>query len=485
MFDLKCKTEIHNYFEVEVIRNGNTIQKGYGQNIILDRFFENIGVLPNYIHVGDGTGTLNPSNTALFHPLGSYSGTSQEQWQDYDNGIYTKVCQATVPAGSLTGKVITEVGLGGYYTHNSLRTHAFLKDSEGNPLTITKTALDELKITATVFYNMNFPSGFYIPRGDLGNILGGQMPDVHFLISSFYFHSYGDISDRPDYAFTKTQTNQTVSNYLRIGTNTQNKEIRGMLSGGVFIKIDELSNFSGVTLENKELGVGDASKTEFQIPNTEPKSIEIYKNGTLVQSSDYTITLVENYVQDLSYLTTTLSQMEQGLWSYRRMSIRAICFKPDAKLLLLKIFPSSYYGVKFAVFLLKINDDSLPAVVDYIAKDTNSHTLDVYGELETIKIDGEYYNVQNESFVSCTADEVASSDPCVSNITNNSFIRSKFKAENNSLYTNFAYTKITFNTPPAQDEVISANYHVDYIPKDSDHILDITVNFDFSAGQGS
>ena len=49
------------------------------------------------------------------------------------------------------GETITEVGISYYSSSNYLHTHALIKDSEGNPLSINKTELDVVVIYATVF----------------------------------------------------------------------------------------------------------------------------------------------------------------------------------------------------------------------------------------------------------------------------------------------------------------------------------------------
>lgn len=41
---------------------------------------------------------------------------------------------------------------------------------------------------------------------------------------------------------------------------------------------------------------------------------------------------------------------------------------------------------------------------------------------------------------------------------------------------------ISFNTPPAQDAVITADYTIPYIPKDEDHVLDVTFEIQFGEG---
>ena len=43
-------------------------------------------------------------------------------------------------------------------------------------------------------------------------------------------------------------------------------------------------------------------------------------------------------------------------------------------------------------------------------------------------------------------------------------------------------TSVTFTTAPAIDTQITGDWHVDYIPKDSDHVLDITFTIEFGEG---
>lgn len=45
-----------------------------------------------------------------------------------------------------------------------------------------------------------------------------------------------------------------------------------------------------------------------------------------------------------------------------------------------------------------------------------------------------------------------------------------------------ANDQIVFNTPPADGEIITADYSVDYVPKDSDHVLDLQVAIQYGEG---
>lgn len=162
---IELKGKIHNRFDIEVkdITTGEIVQKGQAENIILDQTWtvinanSNAAWAPN-IAFGRGTGTLAATRTAMFDQIASSTGVEVEKVLNGEGVACYRTTRLVLDPSSYVGETITEVGLSGGTAF--LRTHALIKDSEGNPLSLgPKTATQEITIYATVFFTYN--SGGY------------------------------------------------------------------------------------------------------------------------------------------------------------------------------------------------------------------------------------------------------------------------------------------------------------------------------------
>lgn len=157
----KINVSLHNKFRLEVIdsKSGELKQEAYAYNVICGATWTNGRIRMGTIDYGDGDGTPSSSDTALFHRLGSKSTTFYNETFDPDTliGSYSVWCQ--LETSDAVGKDISEVGLGGLYTH------AMLEDQNGNPIVIHKTDTDVIKIYATVYVHLpEYASGIPITR---------------------------------------------------------------------------------------------------------------------------------------------------------------------------------------------------------------------------------------------------------------------------------------------------------------------------------
>ena len=168
--------KIHNCFDL-VLTNTQTGEerKYHTENIVLDQFYTSriystSGGSINTIELGTGVGTLSTSRTSLFRLLASHSWTTISG----NTVCYTEIAQlsktrfkwsllTTFVETEANGE-LTEVGLALAGGNNTLVTHALFTDSENNPITITKTNVDRLTITATVFAEFTI-SGWIQPFG--------------------------------------------------------------------------------------------------------------------------------------------------------------------------------------------------------------------------------------------------------------------------------------------------------------------------------
>ena len=162
--DIKLGCKIHNRFDIEVndIRTGEIVQKGYAENIVLDSMYALLTEMSYSdwwwsIHYGRGTGTLEPTRTSLFSEIGYIRKTKVEKIYNAPPLASYSKCKIVITPSTAVGEIITEVGLG---RDNTIYTHALIKDAEGNPLSIgPKTDTQEITIYATVFAELTMPDG--------------------------------------------------------------------------------------------------------------------------------------------------------------------------------------------------------------------------------------------------------------------------------------------------------------------------------------
>lgn len=186
------QTKIHNRFDVEVIdtRTGKVRQSCRGHNVICDQLWTNwfTQVTWNtYIFYGSGEGTPTSSDTKLFNRIGYMQ--SEHHSVDYnvdENWVaYTRKIQ--IPESTAVGEKITEVGIGYGSTETNLCTHAMLQDMNGNTISIEKTDTDIINIYATVYVHWTSTPAVKIfghwhgapPEAGLGLFAGRNTPKAY------------------------------------------------------------------------------------------------------------------------------------------------------------------------------------------------------------------------------------------------------------------------------------------------------------------
>jgi hypothetical protein len=311
--EVTSNVQIHNMFIVN-FRNkdsGEITQTRIGHNMILNRCWDrvcNFNTYFNYIHFGDGEGTLSPSRTTLFSPLGYKSATLFNSKNEYPVSMVIK--KATIPSDEQIGKEIKEIGISD--ATNVINTHARLTDSEGNPLaTQPKTNVDIVDLYAIVFITFQHPSNsfsFIFPNNAIAKYFIDHTNPSNSITAQkdrlFTTEALG--GDR--ILVTKTGTrvvdvaNRKVSVNTRFYYNEGNGEIRGVgLSNALKLNYPTSGIFEGHEFEDISIGVGDGVKKIFDLPFTDLDDIAIKINDTINTDNDILENLVPNFkLQDLT-----------------------------------------------------------------------------------------------------------------------------------------------------------------------------------------
>lgn len=170
----KISLDVHNRFDAVLTNVKTGEQRHYtAYNTVLDNYFAilrshtsltNAGA--GYLQVGTGTGTIATTDVSLFNRLLGKSLTelgvtclSHTRFERKATVTFTE----TEAIGNLT-----EVGVATSTTDNTLVTHAFFTDGEGNPISIPKTNTDRLTVTVTIYADFTITGPvrrFSVPDG--------------------------------------------------------------------------------------------------------------------------------------------------------------------------------------------------------------------------------------------------------------------------------------------------------------------------------
>lgn len=153
----KISLDVHNRFDA-VLTNVQTGEERHytAYNTVLDNYFSTLRSCTNsqnkgasFIQVGTGTGTIVTTGKSLFNLLLGKSLTELGVTCLSHNRFERKATVTFIETEAIGD--LTEVGVATGTTGNTLVTHAFFTDGEGNPISIPKTNTDRLTITVTIY----------------------------------------------------------------------------------------------------------------------------------------------------------------------------------------------------------------------------------------------------------------------------------------------------------------------------------------------
>jgi len=493
---MEAKATIKNRFtfEVEHIDTGK-VETYKAENIVLDQCFTRLVNFQTYfthIHVGTGTGTLDPTRTALFAPIASAAAKKSAETVLQERALPTSRWQrrVVIDPEELVGEELTEVGIGHSATNTNLCTHALIEDSEGNPISLVKTDIMVVTIYADVFFEL----------GAIDAMYGGKWRWVHplannqllsYLLGSSYVTQQFRVSAAPDFSdgtapgshgqssniatgdWTKyAATKKVVTPVRRLGISTGNGEVRcfGLGSSntsGTFRGQFPITTVFTSHAIDEQVGVGDGAETGFNLSWNDPSSLVIKKDTVVVDGGDYTA-LEEKKGTNLFYFKT-VEVVDGSPTNVQAVtdghpvndSLFRCGMEPDDSVgidigeerTISQIRLLQYSGSGSRLFELRVSDNA-----DY----SNSDLVDSFGSTSGVWLTRDFTETTSRYWIlKATGD----------------FSRNVAQLEGFS-----TDDQITFTTPPANGEIITAEYNVDYIPKDSDHALDLQCAIQYGEG---
>lgn len=300
--------KLHNKFEIHIDDNGSkSVLTVY--NVVLDRTASQIKNYNIYskICLGTGTGEISSSRTSMFSYHSAYS---TKAYTDVNYNYETKSAERTwsiyLDENTANGVTFTEIGFGA--SNSNMFTHALFTDSNGLPTSITKTDTMKLTIYATLYVSWDVSSYKDTTYAYLINTCETILGDTRFNGRTYALINMNDAAIAPAYYSPTTRSttftlttgdlnnsaiyNIAIKNYLDNYNSNQ-----GWASLTAF-KADT-EQFPANYVTGHPLATCNGSDTTFypmvSISPTKSHSIKkgknftLYKNGTKVQETEYTI----------------------------------------------------------------------------------------------------------------------------------------------------------------------------------------------------
>lgn len=499
---------IHNRFDIEVvnIKTGQIRQRAVGYNVICNQLWTKL-LTPttyfNYIHYGTGTGTPATTDTSLFQFLGYGAINADNETRVIDEAAGVGYLRRSIQLAPETaaGATITEVGIAFGSAASNLCTHAMLQDMNGNPISIIKTDTDVINIYATVYCHFN-PKGYmngsvhFISHTQnvafLKSICGGYnsqgWPNAAFGYEAWGMVYYGvDGADRA-VAVNKSYdvaNRKMICTLGRFSVNSNNRPLReimlfaynytggssgGSASGPCILLQPGVEGgwFPPYRIEGEALGTGDGQKTVFNTAFPFATNPKVYVDGVEVTEG-----------------VTVSHGLNQCAHPNRFIS----CIKGDSTVE--QVIPAGYDITTDCDHAYDASDNTGMYVY-------TNHWYYFYNPVADTspitKINAPYCTVEaSEDMVHWTTVFVMSSTetkdvpaeyrhyPFWREQRSQSYAPS-WGSNNHygTFYMDATGGNVTFDEPPAIGSVITIDYTTSVIPKDENHVLDVTVTLQFS-----
>ena len=481
--EIKQNVNIHNRFDVHI----DNIETGehrelVGYNIILDQMWTRLCAGSSYfsnIHFGTGTGTPTPGRTSLFSHLGTRSAVTEETIKAFPISSWKR--KIVLNPEEYVGRTITEVGIASGSGASSLVTHAMLKDAEGNPISFEKTSTDIVTIYATVFVTLvdnplvkliNLPTGNTL----LNYLTGSSAPSGSFGLSTIE-NPYSKLGTSFATWTSDIPNRKRKTNTSRFGVTSGNGHAKYLDFSGLFrLKLPAPGIFSGQPYTGVNVGIGDGVKKSFMLPsaNVRQSSLIVKKNGVTV--SNY-ITNIKKQENNSRIANPTSSPTGAG---------RGVSLTSDGTLMAVAYDSSPYittYDWVDGAWVKRPNPASLPGGNGYGVALTPDGTLmavahDYSPYVTTYDwIDGEWVKRPDPASLPESRGYGVALTP-----DGTLMAVAHYSSPYITTYMFLPFTQITFDTPPALGDVITADYIVDGVHKTDQYVIDVSFAIQFGEG---
>ena len=512
---LDLRASIHNRFDVEVLdaATGELRQRVRGFNVICDALWDQLLYVSGsdwsprryfaYVLYGGGSGTPSTSDTELFEKIAAIQCTYSAFNRSLDRKKSTYYQQAVVSinAEEAVGETITEVGIGYDATH--VVTHALLQDMNGNPISITKTATDVIKIYATIF--IHWPTTAWY--GGTINLLpnataGGQSGEYAYgllEVLSGWCNPYPDRPDIPNYQISRgTTTSAVLSGVINPAINKGAKTItfaRRMAAGeanmpirAIFLSFRTRNSYdishviqmlmgswhTPLAISAEAVGTGDGSTTVFSTAFPVKTAGSVYVDGAASGAA------MRTGPGDSSHLALWFLALDAASGNFTDAGTPLYAY-------------AGYAGVSIyqEMMSVPIQPNSVTPIFEYPFAASGiesvyfrSNGLNLYLPL-TVQVSDDCETWTDAA--SGTANSSGTTLPIPAACQHKKYWRFKNTGESYGSYyidPTGPAGNIVFSTPPAAGAVITADYTPDCIAKDENHVFDLSLVLTLGEYQG-
>lgn len=472
--------KIHNRFDVivEDVETGKVRLHGVGYNTVLDSF--GFSFSPDSIAFGSGSRDVSimPNRNSLVQRIGRMPISKVERsWEG--NTLKTTYQAQPIEASQFVNSSITEIGLFNDRNYTTF-THSFINDSEGNPLTILKTNKDIITFYATVFITIE----------DDWRVKHTGNDCAIFDFSRYYVpYSSGYLSmDSFTPSGVKQGDRDIVYSFDLSNTQLNGLAIRVFYNSNQFVTIPN-TGYQGSYVKKEKLEGADGSKTLFNLKWSDGQNLSLFKNNVMLE-------------KDVDYSIISLVKVNDNVFCH------AQSIETDA------IFDGFYQGVVEDNQFIKTipRKDVFDAVlksekymylhrgIGFVARNLSYYIVNLRDFVDVDFCQVRYYaNKKNVlykryrilgydgskwvSILESNLQDIKDIKQAVSKVRIN-----KVKVELlEPIDSSFPYKVIPWvflyrtsgdmiklSVPPTVDDVVEADYFVNYIPKDENHIVRIT-----------
>ena len=486
------KVGIRNKFTIHVDDIITGEHKEYqAQNIVLNAMYTRLVNFQTYfvnIHFGTGTGTFtDATRTSLFTHLGTKAATTEFQTRLLPTSQWRR--KIVINPDEFVGSTFSEVGVAYGATSSNLVTHAAIKDAEGNPISLgPKTATQVITIYADVFFGLGAIDAMYggkirwvqpLANNELlSYLMGATYPTQQFRVTRAPEFSNGTapvshgqsasllVAGWIKDAVNKKVTTPVPATTTRLGVSTGNGEIRGFGLGssdvlGTFRGQFPITGVYAGKAITETIGAGDGTKVGFNLAWNDPASLVVKADGVAVDAGDYDVVPVK-----------------KGTNLFEFKSPEHIAGTPSTGLgaltdgqITTSISPSNAFQVGF--------DVGAPILVNRFGSrrisTAGGYRINLYGSdnadfSDMVKLTDVFSYNDNTVYSTFTPPKAYRYYIVTTPETAPSLCQ---------IYLESLSDQITFHTPPANGAVITADYTVDYVPKDSNHVLDLQATIQY------
>lgn len=509
---------LHNRFDIEVLdaKTGKLKQKARGYNVICDALWSQIfssysnqpaiNAYFKYILFGSGSGTPAATDTVLFSRLGSKGLSASSSNSDFTyvfrpaQSMGYSQASITLQAEEYVGSTITEVGIGYDATH--IVTHAMLQDMNGNPISITKTDTDVIKIYATIYLHwttggayggmLNLARNTNYARSLLSRLTG----------STYYGTAYWKAEIRRTSRSNVLQgtSSPTISLSTSVSTAQRKVTFRGRIPAGernapiryieIAGAIDAYQSASYVVdyylamgswftppqIAAEAVGTGDGTKQDFSTAFPIKSGGTVYVDGVAIPG----VTVrpgPANGAAMQSWLMNYYTIASGNPYLNSEFTLNNV---DDAGRICLYMLANGYGYYYFNPY----SAAGIGKVDLYNSYNTQSHAATFHVDMSA---DGSTWTEAGSvTYAAYTAEHTTKTVVIPAALQHLPYMRIVLTNYTGSSTTSIYYFSVSapgenlsgnihFDTPPAAGSVITADYTPDCIAKDSNHVFDLTL----------